>query len=62
MQLSYYKWPLIILLTGLLLRATGFLIKILHWPNADLIYPGGLIVMGIGIIALLIKVYRKKNN
>jgi hypothetical protein len=58
-----FKWPLIVLLLGFLIRIIGAMIKILHWFGADLVLITGTAIMGIAILWLIIKLaLLKKQN
>ncbi|TMI63028.1 MAG: gliding motility protein GldL [Bacteroidetes bacterium] len=54
--LYYLRWPLIIFLIGFLIRFTGILFKIRHWPSADEMITIGSIICGIGIVFGIIKI------
>jgi len=58
-----FKWPLVMLLLGFLVRIIGAMIKILHWLNANLILIAGTVIMGVAILWLIIKLLSlKKQN
>ena len=59
-----FKWPLLVLLVGFLVRVIGAMMKILHWPGADLVLIAGTILMAAGIVWLMIKmiVLKKESN
>jgi hypothetical protein len=60
-SLYYFKWPLIILAFGYIVRIIGALFKIRHWPNADLMLTAGSAIMISGLVFLVVKliVYKK---
>lgn len=57
-----FKWPLIALLFGLLVRVIGAMIKILHWPGADLVLIAGTCLMATGIVWLMVKMISLKKE
>lgn len=58
-----FKWPLVILLFGFLVRIIGAMIKVLHWLYADLILITGTVIMGIAFLWLILKLFLlKKQN
>ena len=62
-ELSFFKWPLVILLVGVVLQFIGGLFKIRHWPMADELITIGSITAGAGIIFAIIKIaLMKKPN
>ena len=59
----FLKWPLIIFLTGFLIRFIGVLFKIRHWPMGDELITIGSLIGGAGIIFAIIKIaFMKKPN
>lgn len=48
-----YRWPLIILLAGILLRSWGAMMKIIHWAAGDQVLLAGTIIIALGIIWLI---------
>ena len=59
----FLKWPLIIFLFGFLIRFTGILFKIRHWPMADEYITAGSIICGAANVFAIIKIaFVKKPN
>jgi hypothetical protein len=54
--LWFLRWPVIIFLTGFLIRFTGVLFKIRHWPSADEKITIGSLICGIALVFGIIKV------
>jgi hypothetical protein len=54
--LWFLRWPVIIFLTGFLIRFTGVLFKIRHWPSADEMITIGSLICGIALVFGIIKV------
>lgn len=62
-SLYFFKWPLVLLLVGFMVRVIGAMIKILHWANADTILLAGTVMIVISIAWLIIKLIAlKKQN
>ena len=61
-KFSFYKWPFILFVTGLLIRFLGMLLKIRHWPMADEFLLAGLLVSAAGIVYAIIKVLLVKDQ
>ena len=54
--LWFLKWPLIVFLAGFLVRLTGLLFKVRHWPMADELITTGSIICDIGIAYAIFKI------
>ena len=61
--LHYLKWPLVVFVVGYIIRITGALFKIRHWPSADMLLTLGSLVMILGLAFLVIKLilYKKRE-
>lgn len=57
-----FKWPLLLLLTGFLLRIIAALIKIMHWFHADYLLITGTIIMAAAIVWLMTKLITAKQQ
>ncbi len=57
-----FKWPLVVLLFGFLVRIIGAMIKILHWVGADLVLIAGTGLMATGIVWLIVKMISLKKE
>ncbi|MET0392382.1 MAG: hypothetical protein ABW019_04540 [Chitinophagaceae bacterium] len=61
MKTTYpFRRPLILLLSGFLVRTIAALMKVLHWPYADPLLIAGTAVMAIAIIWLMVKLFKTK--
>lgn len=61
MKLYDFKWPLAVLLFGVLIQFTGALFKIRHWPMADELITIGYGLCGIALVFAIIKVVLLKK-
>lgn len=61
-SLYFFKWPLVLLLVGFMIRVIGSMIKILHWLNADNILIAGTLLMVVSIAWLIIKLISFKKQ
>ena len=57
-----FKWPVVILLLGVLTQFTGALIKIRHWPMGDELITIGYGLCAIAIIFAIIKIILMKKQ
>lgn len=62
--LSYLKWPLIIFISGYIIRITGIASKIRHWPGADqaLTIGSAIMIAGLAFVIVKLLVYKKKES
>jgi hypothetical protein len=61
-RMHFFKWPLILFLTGLAIRWTGALFKVRHWPYADELLMIGTIIGVTGILFAIIKLINLKRQ
>jgi len=54
--LYFLRFPLLIFLMGYLIRFTGALIKIRHWPYGDELITAGSLIAGLAIVLAIIKI------
>jgi len=62
-ELRFFRWPLIILLVGVVLQFIGGLFKIRHWPMADEMITISTIICAIAIVFAIFRIaLLKKSN
>jgi hypothetical protein len=59
--LYFLRFPLLIFLTGYLIRFIGTLFKIRHWPNADELITAGSLIAGCAIVFGITKIIFMKK-
>ena len=57
-----FKWPIVILLLGVLTQFTGALFKLRHWPMADELITIGYGFCAIAIIFAIVKIALSKKK
>jgi len=56
-----FKWPIVVLLLGVLTQFTGALFKIRHWPMADELITIGYGLCGVAIVFAIVKIALMKK-
>lgn len=62
MKFFDFKWPIVILLLGVLTQFTGALFKIRHWPMADELITIGYGICAIAIVFAIVKIALMKKS
>jgi hypothetical protein len=57
-----FKWPVIISVTGFLIRVIGAMMKILHWQDADQVLLIATAIIVAGLLFLIVKLVLVKNK
>jgi len=62
-SIGFFKWPLVIFLSGLAIRWIGAICKIRHWPYADELLMAGSILGISGILFAVMKllIFKKQQ-
>jgi hypothetical protein len=61
-NLYYLKWPLIVVVVGILIDFFGSMMKVLHWQGSDIVIITATVVTNLGLLFLIIKLALLKKK